>query len=342
MSESALHFAHPGWLPLLLMPLLVLLWLRLSATREEPIRYRAYADAHLLPLLLGHRRQRSGRGRWRRLLAWSALWSLLVIAMAAPRWGFEDLPLYRPGSDLVVLLDLSASMEVGDVAPSRLARARQEIEDLIAANRYARIGLIAFATVAHVVTPLTEDGGAIRLQLPAISTDLVQLKGSRLSEALMRAEQMFAGQPRESSRHLLLITDGDFGDDTGGETASRLAAEGIHLHILGIGTEQGGPVTTPQGMPIYHAGGRPVISRLDEQGLKTLAELGGGLYLRADFRDDDTAEILARVGSDARAEAVGEQSARVWNERFFWPLGLAMVVLLPLFRGRRRVREWGS
>ena len=146
---------------------------------------------------------------------------------------------------------------------------------------------------------------------------------------------MFAGQPSESSRHLLLISDGDFGDDTGADTVKRLSDAGIRLHVLGIGSDEGGPVTTDQGMPIYYAGGIPVISKLDEAGLKGLAELGGGLYRRADYRNDDTAEILQRVGRDAEAEAVGDR-VRVWNERFFWPLLLALLLLLPLFRGGRR------
>jgi Ca-activated chloride channel family protein len=336
MSDTGLHFANPWWLLGLLLPALVYLWLRLTVPRHDSSRYAAYADKRLLPYLLGLRTEQ-GRDRQRQFGLWALLWALLVIALAGPRWDFKDIQLFRPGSDLVVLLDLSRSMDVDDVSPSRLTRARQELEDLIEQNHHARIGLIAFATMPHVISPLTEDGNALRLQLPALSTDLIKLQGSRLPEALLRARQMLAGQPDESSRHLLLITDGDFGVTPGADALKELKLKNIHLHILGVGTPGGAPVMGPSGAPIRDAQGQPVISKLEEAALQRLAEAGGGIYLRADYRDNDTSEILAQVGRDASAEIVANQKTRVWNERFFWLTGLVMLLLLSHFRRLHRI-----
>ena len=77
--------------------------------------------------------------------------------MAGPRWDYEDVRLFHPGNNLLILLDISRSMQADDVAPSRLGRARQEIQDLIMQNRQVRLGLIAFASVPHVLSPITED-----------------------------------------------------------------------------------------------------------------------------------------------------------------------------------------
>ena len=336
MPETGFHFAYPWLLLLLSAPLLVWLWLRLTSPREHNKRYRAYADARLLPFLMG-RHNLPPRQQWRRFLAWSVLWSLLVIAIAGPRWDFRDIQLFRPGSDLVILLDLSRSMDVTDISPSRLARARQEIQDLIENNRHSRLGLIGFATLAHTIAPLTEDGNSLRVLLPALSTDLVELKGSRLTEALARAQQMLSGQPADSSRHLLLMTDGDFGDGNLEEYVKRLTHEGIHLHVLGMGSEEGGPVPGAGNSHLLQQNGTPVISRLDEASLKKLAEVGNGIYQRADYRDTDTATLLDSIDRVSHAEVVANQKTRIWNERYFWLVGLAMLLVLPLYRRLPRV-----
>ena len=331
MPEAGFHFAQPWLLLLLLAPLPVWLWLRMSSPREHTERYRAYADKRLLPFLMG-RHDLPPHQQWRRFLMWSVLWALLVSAIAGPRWDFRDVQLFRPGSDLVILLDLSRSMDVADINPSRLTRARQEIQDLIENNRHSRLGLIGFATLAHIIAPLTEDGNSLLVLLPALSTDLVELKGSRLTEALARAQQMLAGQPADSSRHLLLVTDGDFGDGNLEEYVKRLTREGVHLHVLGMGTEKGGLVPGKDNTPLRQQDGSPVISRLDEENLKKLAKVGNGIYQRADYRDADTAALLDSIGRVSHAEVVANQKTRIWNERYFWLVALAMLLVLPMYR----------
>jgi Ca-activated chloride channel family protein len=331
MPDNGFHFAYPWLFLLMLAPLAVWLWLRMTSPREHTDRYRAYADARLLPFLLG-RHDLPARQQWRRFLGWSILWALLVAAIAGPRWDYRDVQLFRPGNDLVILLDLSRSMDVTDVSPSRLGRARQEIQDLVEHNKHSRLGLVGFATIAHVITPLTEDGNSLRALLPALSTNLVELKGSRLSEALMRARQMLAGQPADSSRHLLLLTDGDFGDDNLVESVQGLVADGMHLHVLGIGTAEGGPVPAGDNSFVLQQDGTPVVSRLDEASLQQLAKAGNGIYQRADYRDEDTAALLGSIGRASNAEVIANQKTRIWNEHYYWLVALAMLVVLPMYR----------
>jgi Ca-activated chloride channel family protein len=331
MSELGFHFGSPWWLLGLLAPLGTLIWLKRSQPRYDTQRYTAYADSHLLPLLLGLKPGRD-RQRWRPFLVWSGLWSLLILALAAPRWDFTDMQLFRPGADLVVLFDLSRSMDATDVSPSRLIRARQELEDLINQNQQARIGLIAFATFPHVMSPLTEDTNSLRQQLPALSTDLVRLQGSRLPEALVRARQMLAGQPDDSSRHLLLISDGDFGEASDLAQVKQLREEGIRLHVLGVGTQEGANIPGPGGQPLRDRQGNIVLSPLNEKALRDLAREGGGLYRLADYRSEDTQAILQLISQHAQSEVLADQKTRVWKERFMLPLGLLMLLLLSRFR----------
>ncbi|UCC56471.1 MAG: VWA domain-containing protein [Gammaproteobacteria bacterium] len=332
---ASFHFSKPVWLWALLLCVPVALWLVLArhllVNRNQ--RIQQYADAHLLPHLLGHS-EASSHTQWLRFARWTAMWTLLVLAMAGPRWDFTDVQLFRPGTNLVVLFDISRSMNVADVQPTRLARARQELEDLLNENRGIRVGLIGFASVAHVVSPVTEDMNGIRRVLSALDTSLVQLQGSRPSFALQRASELIAGQPEDSVSSLLIITDGDFDEQGLEERMKELAAAGIRVHILGVGTQEGDavPGRGRESPWIMNRSGQPVISSLNEPLLKSMAKSGNGIYLRADYRGSDTREILARVKAQALPKGERNERTRVWNERFYWLAGLALVLLLPLFR----------
>ena len=338
MPDLGFHFSAPWWLLGLLLILPVGAWLRRSAVYGDTARLNRYADRHLLPHLTGSRELRS-RERWHRFRLWALLWSALVVAMAGPRWDYEEIQLFTPGADLVILLDISRSMEVADVQPSRLARARQEIEDLVNRARGLRIGLIAFASVAHVLTPITDDTQAIRNLLPAISSDLVRLQGSRFEQALARARALLAGQPEKSQHSILLISDGDFDEPGIEQQVKALAREGITLNVLAVGTPGGGPVPGRNGRFLTDAQRQVVESQLQEETLKRLAKAGNGVYLRADYRDQDTAEILALATSRQTAEAASDERVRVWNERFYWLVIPAMLGLLPAFRKYRSAEE---
>jgi Ca-activated chloride channel family protein len=263
----------------------------------------------------------------RSLIGWVLVWSLLSLAMAGPRWGYREMNPFEPGADLVVLLDISRSMGVMDVRPSRLDRARQEIQDLIQAKRAVRTGLIAFATIAHVVTPITEDTDSLLRQLPAISPALVRLQGSRLSGALDRASRLLAAQGDEVAHNILLISDGDFAETGIDQQIAELRERGIRLHILAVGTPDGGIVPG-----LLEPNGEPVVSRLDEERLRQMAQAGGGIFRVADYRGDDSRELLDAVLSGAAARKIERLQTLVWNEYFYLLLLPAMLLVLLLFR----------
>jgi Ca-activated chloride channel family protein len=338
MTENGFHFAQPAWFWGLLMLPPVAWWLWRSAAKAAKAPVHRYADPHLLPHLSGTRALATSE-RWGRFFAWSGLWLLLLAAMAGPRWGYTDVRLFQPGDNLLILLDVSRSMETADVAPSRLGRARQEIQDLIMQNRRLKLGLIAFASVPHVIAPVTEDSRTILLALPALATDLARLQGSRLHEALERAEILLESLPEESARSLLLISDGDFDEPGLLDHVRELHDAGIATHVLGLGTRDGGDVPGPRGSPLIGPDGSPVRSRLDEDQLKALADAGGGLYRRADYRDDDTADILKAAAVSTLPPQASDDRTRVWHERYYIPVLMVVALLLPRFKGRARPKR---
>lgn len=335
MPEVGFHFEQPAWFWGLLGLVPVAVWLWRSAAKAARGPIHRYADAHLLPHLTGTRELKSSE-RWGRFLRWSLLWTLLMVAMAGPRWDYEDVRLFHPGNNLLILLDISRSMQADDVAPNRLARARQEVQDLILQNREVRLGLIAFASVPHVLSPITEDTFTILNALPALSTDLARLQGSRLHQALDRAEVLLGGLPDDSARAILLISDGDLDEPDLTPRIEKLAAEGIKLQVLGIGTEEGGLVPAPQGGWIMDRSGNPIRSTLNEDLLEGLARTGQGEYRVASYQDDDTREILEAATVTRLPPEAGDERTRIWNERYYVPVLFLAALLLPQFRGRAR------
>lgn len=331
MAESGFHFAQPLWLFGLLALVPVALWLLFSVQKAHKGPVHRYADEHLLPHLSGTRELHPGE-RWSRLGRWALLWALGILAMAGPRWDYTDMRLFHPGNNLLVLLDISRSMQAQDVSPSRLGRAKQEIQDLIILNRAVRIGLIAFASTPHVISPITEDTDAIRNSLPAIETDLARLQGSRLVNALDRAETLMQGLPEDSAKTILLISDGDFDEEGLLERVRELTAKDIRLHTLGVGDKDGAPVPAPQGGVITDRQRKAITSRMNAQMLERIAEAGNGFFLEAGFRDNDSEKILRASARLKPSKDDVTESTRVWNERFFWLLFVLCALLLPAFR----------
>ncbi len=327
---SEFHFAEPVWLWLLLVPFPVAWWLGRTEGEVDNERVRQYADAGLLAYLLGREGPRRG-AKWRQFARWSAVWVLLVVALAGPRWDYVDVRSMRTKADVVVLLDISRSMNTRDVVPSRLIQARHEVEDLVEHAEGLRVGLIAFASIPHVLSPVTEDLESVRWMLPAIQADMVDLPGSRLKEALNVAGRMLPrGQSQEERvRAVLVISDGDFQEQGLAEAAAELARQGIHVYTLGVGTRGGGLVVDAQGAPVTDGRGELVRSRLDELQLKEIAQAGGGRYLEAEAGSADTDAFLAELVAQAGGQEEGEQWARVWQERFWIPLGVAMLLMVP-------------
>lgn len=330
MIPESVHLAAPFWLWGLLLPLLLLIWPGLNRAARPSERIKRYADPELLPhLLVGDQRR---HGRRRHLIAWVVAWSLGIVALAGPRWDYREVTVYQPGANLAILLDLSASMNATDLRPSRLARARQEIQDLLDEDPQLRIGLVAFASTPYVVAPITEDLSTLRHLLPSISTELTNWKGSRLSAALERSRSLLMSQSPESSKAMLLVSDGDFDEPGLLEQARALREQQITLHVLAVGSEEGGLVPKGDGGSVLDRSGRPVRSRLDRAGLSALAEAGGGLYREASYLEEDTRELIAAVLEEAEVGRVEGGSQRVWNERFYLLTGLMLLLMLPWFR----------
>jgi Ca-activated chloride channel family protein len=240
---DALHFLRPAWF-LALIPLaglLMVLWRQRSAGRS----WQTVVDPRLLPhLLVGGEERRSPWG-----VTAVALGGLLAItASAGPVWTKLQQPVFRRESALVVLLDLSRSMDAGDLQPSRLQMAKFKLRDILARRKEGDTALIVYAADPFVVAPLTNDVATIARQLPSLTTDLMPAQGSRADRAIIKALDLLH-QAGAVHGDLLLITDGIDNDAPASlhEAVKKTLDAGYRMSVLGVGTADGAPIPLVNG-----------------------------------------------------------------------------------------------
>ncbi len=337
-----MRFAAEAWLWLLLLPPALWVLLRWSDGR-------ARAD---LARLLGRRAGEHVEGRPVTALAWRRFFLLtglcwLVLALARPQWGTHEIEMRQRGTDVVIALDVSNSMLAQDVVPSRMARAKAELAEFLDDYGQGRVGLVLFAGQAFVQCPLTLDRGTAQLFLRMADTDMISTQGTAIASALETSGQLLVGGRGEGSadtrQAILLVTDGE--DLEGGwrEAAQTCREQGIVIVPVGVGEESGGLVPDPEREGFLKDDqGSVVMSRLDLAALQELATSGPGLVFRIGRGGLDRRalhDVIARLGE---RDLGGRQVAR-YEERFVWPLGLALASLWlgALVRPRRRTAAVG-
>lgn len=318
-----LHFLRPWWL--VLLPAGIWLIWQLLRGRGEAGGWRGVVDAALRPHVLVESAVLRER-RWPLIVAIAA-WSLGVIGMAGPAWERLPVPAFRSEEALVVALDLSRSMDAADVEPTRLARAKLKLLDLLARRAAGQTALVVFSSHAFTVTPLTTDTRTISSLVSAVTTQIMPTQGSSLSAGLAKSAALLE-QTGLSQGDVLLITDSDVGDDDV-DLARDLRGKGFRVGVLAVGTEQGAPIGRDEGGFVTDENGNVVIPQLDPRGLQRLANAGGGRFARLSPDDRDLDALFPAAlpaGSTIEQEGGEQHQADVWRER-----GLVLAVaLLPL------------
>jgi Ca-activated chloride channel family protein len=328
------------WVYLLVPTLVLFLW---YAWRFKRRAFEQFGESELMRRLSLTVNQRA---RLAKVMLVVATVALLVTALARPQFGTRVETVRREGQDIVVALDLSASMLAEDIAPNRLEKAKHAVGTLIAGLDGDRIGLIAFAGEAFVQSPLTVDYGAATLFLNAMSTDLMPVQGTDLAEALRVSIEAFdAGE--QQHRILIVITDGE--DHEGEIDAAVESANeaGIRIYTVGVGSPDGVPIPEfdNQGRRSGYKrdeNGDVVTTRLDEATLEAIARETGGRYLRATPSESELGRLADEIGEMAGREFEARQVTQ-YEEQFQIFLGFALVLLLAeaLVPERRRPRkEW--
>ena len=286
---SAFHFLRPLWL-LALLPLGLMLWM-MWRQRLLSRSWQRVVDPRLLAHLLIGKNAR--QGPWT-MLAVGLGGVLAILALAGPAWQKLPQPVFRQQSALVLVLDLSLSMNATDIQPSRLERAKLKLRDILNRQKEGQTALIVYAATPFVVSPLTTDAQTIVSQLEVLTPALMPAQGSHPGQAISLAQKLLK-QAGVTHGGVLLITDGLNGSESDSlKTAiSHLVGAGDRLSVLGVGTTSGAPIPDPAGGFVTNDSGSIVIPRLDDASLAELARQGHGAYRRLSPDDSDFHALLA-------------------------------------------------
>ncbi len=260
---------------LLIIPCLIVAGIAIQIPRSRQRQLMKLGDLSLIATLL-NRTGTSRRGIVRHLL-WLIAAAALVLALARPVWGQEIELVPRGEVAVMLMLDVSRSMNAQDVSPSRLERTRLFAVDIMRRLSGTEVGLMLFAGRAILQSPLTTDLNTIDLFIRNASSTAIQRQGTNFQAAFELASQSL-NSPYATTRYVLLLTDGE--DHEGGlePVLQGLSDQQIRVIVVGVGTESGAVIPLEGGSILRDGDGVEVVSRLNEQSLREIAERTGGVY----------------------------------------------------------------
>ena len=341
-TVANLQFLQPLWL-VLLPPSWVLIWTFARQGRHKSIWSRI-CDAQLLAHMTAGQDSSPGYA----LPAWilGAVLSLGIIAAAAPSWSKLSHPIMEATDARVIVLDLSRSMLVQDVRPSRFEHALAAASEFIDSDYAGETGLVVFAGSAFVLSPLSRDADTLLAFVEAVHPETMPQDGSNLELAITTARDLLAASLGDSAQ-ILLISSGDSHNqdllhNNAVQAAFDAAAEGLRISVLGIGSVAGGPMLDQKGGLMRDSVGRIEISRPNFDLLRRIAAAGQGSMMvvdgagiKGDLNSELNGDLLSsRLSASALAESQqgADQSSRDASDDGAWLVWWMLPLVLILFR----------
>jgi Ca-activated chloride channel family protein len=320
-------WGHTNYLYLLwLAAVLVLFWRWAAARKRRALG--SFADPALGGSLI------VGMSERRRRCKTAALFFavvFIILALADPKLGYHWQRVAREGIDIVIAIDTSKSMLARDVKPDRIERAKMEVRELLDTLQGDRVALVAFAGSSYTVCPLTLDYAAVEMFLKVVKVGVVPLGGTDIGGAIEQAVRIFQGDER-NYRALIVLSDGE---DHGArvEGAVKRAQElGVKIFSVGIGSKGGEliPIESKEGGKAYlkDREGRVVQTRLTENTLEQIALMTGGAYVYPSAGRFGLVDLYDGKISRMEKKELGERQRKVYENRFQWPLGIALLLLV--------------
>ncbi len=268
--------------------------------------------------------------KWKIILEITTL-ALIVLALARPQWGSEVREIEQEGLQVIVALDVSASMLAQDIKPNRLERAKLEIADLMKKLNGDEIGLVLFSGASFIQVPLTTDYNTALVYLDNASPEVISRPGTVIGDAMRTAWNGF-DQEQNSQKVLVMMTDGEDHETDPVAAAQELADQGVLIYTIGFGTQEGEtiPILDENDNIIGYKkdqNGDVILSRLDEPTLIELAEIGNGEYYRATASGNELGQLLDEID---RLQTTQLQTRFESHniERYQIFLGLALVLFV--------------
>lgn len=277
----------------------------------------------------------SGKKYVLRDLALLVAGALMIIVLARPQAISQvDAQDDDKGIEAMICLDISNSMLCQDVAPSRLDFAKRTISRLLERMHSDRVGLIVFAGSAFVQLPITTDLSTAQDFLSDISPSMLSDQGTAIGQAITLARQSFSDR-RDLGKSIIVLTDGEDFEETAIQAAKDAAKEGIHINVVGIGSDQGGPIPTAEGN-LTDESGNMVDTRFNPDMCQQIADAGAGIFVASSSQATVVKEVekqleeLPRASISSRANNGATEAFEPW----LWA-ALVLLILEFFIMGRK-------
>jgi Ca-activated chloride channel family protein len=308
------------WL-LFLLPILIVLFFLALYQKQKALR--KIGDPELVSQLTAG--YSSKKYLLKCLLAFAA-WGLIVVALANWRKPVGEEKITRNGIDLMIALDVSKSMLAEDISPNRLERAKQLIGKIIDKAGSNRVGLVTFAGKAYLQMPLNGDLAAAKMYLSASNTNTVPTQGTVIADALRMCNAAF--NPNEKKyKAVLLISDGEDHDKSATLVAEQMAANGVVIHCIGIGSSEGVNLPEEGGGYQKDTDGNIIISKLNAAALSEIARSTNGQYLTFQ-QTDEAVKLITGAISTMDQRSVNDEGMMNFTQYFQWFLWASLLFLL--------------
>lgn len=305
---------------LLLVPLLLLLFWYSEIRRKK--RLRLYGDMSLLKQCMP---QVSASRRWTKCLLLLLAVALMFLLLARPKFGSSVKTNKHNGIEAMIALDISNSMLAEDVQPSRLEKSKMIISKLVDQFTNDRVGVIVFAGEAFTQLPITADYISAKMFLDEISPAMISTQGTDIQAAINLAMNSFTPQ-KGVGKAIIIITDGEDHEPGAEEAAAAAAKKGYHIYVLGVGSPQGAPIPMGNGQYLKDNTGNTVVTKLNEDMCKRIAQAGKGAYIHVD-NTSMAQDVLEREINKLGSAEFKSDSYSDLDEQF---QGVALLILLVL------------
>lgn len=253
----------------------------------------------------------------------------LSIALVNPKIGTKLETVKREGVDIVFAVDVSKSMLAEDIAPNRLEKAKQLVTQIINNLASDRVGIIAYAGKAFPQLPITTDYASAKMFLQNMNTDMLSSQGTAINEAIELAKTYY-DDDEQTNRVLIIISDGEDHSEDAAKVAEEASEEGIRIFTIGVGDAKGGPIPIKRNGIVLNykkdSNGETVITRLDEETLKTIANEANGAYLNGKNTNEVVENIRDILNKMDKKEFEAKQFAD-FKDQFQWFLAFAIAFL---------------
>lgn len=318
-----IHFANIDYL-LIVLIIPVLFILHSINRRIRRKRLEKFGDREIIDKLMPGASHARG---WIKLVLMSIAIFFFAIALSRPQMGARLKEVEGKGVEIMIALDVSNSMLATDYYPNRLERAKLAISRLTDKLREDRIGLIVFAGQAFVQLPITTDYVSAKIFLNSINTNSVPVQGTSISDAINLAIKSFSIESTNTSRAVIIISDGEDHEDDPVAAAKTAKGVGVRVFTIGVGSSEGKPIPMPDGELLKDKEGNIVVTRLDEKTLISIAEEGGGVYVRSGNTDFGLEAIFDQL-KEMDKQSFGSVVFEDFDEQYMYFLGIALLFFL--------------